>query len=200
MLFRSPAFLLAESAFGRPGGDNDAEMDDDGSAGAGLEPVQLIQYPIPFNATHEWRPDRQLAPYMLTNGSSAAPTYAAVSLLLAETPPTIYLEACERWPFYMISKISLQPPAALALMAPARKPKKGAPAQAKGASSSAKKPCRNGPSCPNKATCKFDHSTPPAASGSTRPRQKPQAAGSRGNGSAPPRAAASAPKGWGPNC
>ena len=50
---------------------------------------------------------------------------------------------------------------------------------------------------------------PPAASASTRPRQSTSpyytwhtssGGGSRGNGSAPPRAAAPALKDWGPNC
>jgi hypothetical protein len=192
-----PAFLLAESAFGPPELGDDEMMNDNGEGAAGAERPQLIQYAIPFNASHDWRPDRQLATYMLAQGSSAAPTYAAVSSLLAEIPPTIYMETCARRPFYILSKISTQPPKALA---PARPPKQSAAAPTKGAPSPSMKRCRNGPSCPNKATCKFDHSTPPAASGSTRPRQKPQAAGSRGNGSAPPRAAAPAPKGWGPNC
>ena len=188
---------MAGIAFG-PAERTDTHME--GGAAAG-ETDELVAYDIPFNASHNWQPDRQLAPYMLANGATAAPTYAALTSLLAESPATVVVETCARRPFYMISKIALQPPTTTTPAPPSRKQRKGTPAVAQAASGTPKRKCKHGSACPHKATCKFDHSTPAAASGSARPRQKPQASGARGgNGSAPPRTASPAPKGWGPNC
>ena len=196
-----PAFLVAETALGPPG---DVSM-----AGYGAEEIaEDIPIAIPFNASCDWKPERQLATYMLSNGSSSAPTYAAVDSLLAESPAPILVEACSTHPFYMITKLAFQPPAPMALVVTSRKgpsgtansAKAGAAPAAKAKSGSKSKRCPHGSACPNKATtCKLGHSSPAAASGSSRPRQKPQASGARGNSSAPPRAAASVPKGWEPN-
>ena len=188
---------MAGIAFG-PAMRTDTHMGDAEAAG---ETDELVPYNIPFNASHDWQPERQLAPYMLANGATAAPTYAALTSLLAESPSTVVVGTCARRPFYMISKIALQPPTSTSLVPSSRKPRKGTPTAAPAASGTPTRKCKHGSACPHQATCKFDHSTPAAASGSTRPRQKPQASGARGgNGSAPPRSAPSAPKGWGPNC
>ena len=196
-----PAFLVAETALGPPG---DVSM-----AGYGAEEIaEDIPIAIPFNASCDWKPERQLATYMLSNGSSSAPTYAAVDSLLAESPAPILVEACSTHPFYMITKLAFQPPAPMALVVTSRKgpsgaansAKAGAAPAAKAKSGSKSKRCPHGSACPNKATtCKLDHSSPAAASGSSRPRPKSQASGARGNSSAPPRVANSAPKGWGAN-
>ena len=191
---REPALLIAPVAYGL------SSSSDEMMSGAGGSATQdeFILYVIPFNASCAWRRERQLATHMLANGSSAAPTYAAVSALLAETPVTISLDACERHPFYIIANLIAPPPTAAAPAATPPTPQQStAAAQPTAPAPSKRKLCRNGPDCPNKAKCQFNH-TPQAASGSTRPSRPPQASGAKGNASAPPRAAASAPKGWGP--
>ena len=94
-------------------------------AGSGDEEDEandLVPFDIPFNASHDLQPERQLATHMLANGSSAAATYAAVAFLLAEAPATILVETCAKRPFYMISKMSLKPPLSTALVIPSHKP------------------------------------------------------------------------------
>ena len=64
-----PAFLLADTALGPPD-KNDTDLNDSDEDQEGDEPDELIPFTIPFNASHDsdWRPDRQLATYMLANG------------------------------------------------------------------------------------------------------------------------------------
>ena len=71
--------------------------------------AEFVPYDFPFNAAYAWRRDRQLAPYMLTHGSSAAPMNAAIDALLAEIPVSISIDPCERHPFYILSNLAAPP-------------------------------------------------------------------------------------------
>jgi hypothetical protein len=192
---REPAFLIAANAFGL-GPPADSRM---GGIGADEGMGEEILYDIPFNAECAWKAERQLAPHMAANGSSAAATYAAVDSLLLDTPPTIGLEACERRPFYIILNLVTPPPISTALVVAGPGPTRRDQAATKPASGTAKRRCRNGPSCPNKASCPFDHTPPSTTPGSARSRRSPQAAGSGGSSSGSSRASKPVPRGWGPN-